>query len=146
MLALILAKTCSIIDKILSQPVAVIDCPLIFTHHTTGCPVLQWTTNTVIPCSRVLPEKLSWSHSPHFMEPLGSLQCSKQPVTCPCPETLIHSTSSHPVSVKMHVNILQFTARSSTSSLYIHVRHELLVCMSSSQLHMPHPPHSLLIW
>jgi hypothetical protein len=35
MLAIILAKTCSIIDnKILSQPVAVIDCPVKFSHIT----------------------------------------------------------------------------------------------------------------
>lgn len=42
----------------------------------------------------------------------------------------------------MHVNILQFIARSSLSSLYFHVPHELLIHVAS-QLHMPHPPPPL---
>jgi hypothetical protein len=42
-----------------------------------------------------------------------------------------------------HVNILRFIARSSLSSLYFHVPHELLVHVAS-HLHMPHPPHSPL--
>jgi len=59
---------------------------------------------------------------------------------------LIHTTSSHPVSVKMHINILQFTARSSMSSLYFRVPRELSVCMSllNCTCHMPHSPQSPL--
>jgi len=66
MLAFLLAKACSTIDKILSQPVAVIDCPVQFSHITQQ-DVQSYSDPQMllIPCSQVLPEKLS--HIPHIL-------------------------------------------------------------------------------
>jgi hypothetical protein len=57
-----------------------------------------------------------FKNPPHFMEPEGSIPCSQKPSTGPYPEPY-QSTPSHPISLKIHFNIVHPPTSWSTKPL-----------------------------